>query len=598
MADFSVNATQLSAPQGAGAVPVAPVQQQYISSGIAEAVSNLGDIFAKGLSNKRKEEADARKKSIVNGYVSAETAINNAVASGQMSAQEAAARSRANANKYYAGYSDLIPEFEAAGKALRGFTEKGEVEAELQTEKDIFKADINQARERGFIFTPGMSRAAADAQIRAAKTSISAEREMEQLYKKNAEQRAQGTYDAGVAQREARDVSTRLINAIAGDNLEAFQQLGSSLAADVKSGKITYDEAQRLMAQRYSNIASAIQAGAGVNPELAAPYRSIFEDMNKLYITAMDPKQTVDNLDNQVKLLINKQKLIAVSNPQLAAGVALSQLFGQSADIILANGALLTNAARNMIEGQADTPIVGNPNLEKDGFRLAKDGLTKLQKNSYPDNVTAKGEIRSYVNGLLGQMGDMLGKGNVPPAKLKESAAFVASPEYAYAVTNGVVDAQSAQVAKQVFQLNYEPTIIRGVQQKLTGFLDEQAVFNRNEKRNEPVELTNVLNIKFTGSGVIFEPVRDPSLTASQNASQAAKVKDLQQVQTAINQVIHMGAHLEGSTDYKKYWEENKHVYFPDTFPNPDELKVGDVKNGYQYLGGAYRAQRSWKRVE
>ena len=45
MADFSENATQLSAPQGAGSAPIAPVQGNILSNGIGEAISNTLSIF-------------------------------------------------------------------------------------------------------------------------------------------------------------------------------------------------------------------------------------------------------------------------------------------------------------------------------------------------------------------------------------------------------------------------------------------------------------------------------------------------------------------------------------------------------------------------
>jgi hypothetical protein len=114
MADFSVNATQLSAPQGAGANVISPVQQAapdtsgFLSSPL---VASVVDVFSKGLVATRKEEADKRKATIVNGYIREETTLNDAVASGQMTASQAAARSRATFNKYAAGYGEFIEDF-------------------------------------------------------------------------------------------------------------------------------------------------------------------------------------------------------------------------------------------------------------------------------------------------------------------------------------------------------------------------------------------------------------------------------------------------------------------------------------------------------
>ena len=62
MADFSENATQLSAPQGAGSAPIAPVQSNILGNGVSDVISNTLSIFAKGMGletkDKGKEAAD------------------------------------------------------------------------------------------------------------------------------------------------------------------------------------------------------------------------------------------------------------------------------------------------------------------------------------------------------------------------------------------------------------------------------------------------------------------------------------------------------------------------------------------------------------
>ena len=44
---------------------------------------------------------------------------------------------------------------------------------------------------------------------------------------------------------------------------------------------------------------------------------------------------------------------------------------------------------------------------------------------------------------------------------------------------------------------------------------------------------------------------------------------ELKGAQILINQALRAGAHLDGTTDYKKYWEENKHEMFPALFQAP-----------------------------
>jgi hypothetical protein len=55
-----------------------------------------------------------------------------------------------------------------------------------------------------------------------------------------------------------------------------------------------------------------------------------------------------------------------------------------------------------------------------------------------------------------------------------------------------------------------------------------------------------------------------------------------------------MGAHMEGTTDYQKYWDDNKYYILPQAFP----VKPGQVVNGFKWSGtGDYRDKSTWKKV-
>ena len=127
MADFSVNATQLSAPQGAGSQPlqaVAPVD----NSQMYKVAGSIVDIFEQGVKNNRKQEAADLQKSVVNGYIREVATVNDAIASGGVSPAEARIRTRAIFNKYAAGYGEYIEDFDKAAKAFKGQSELGEAE--------------------------------------------------------------------------------------------------------------------------------------------------------------------------------------------------------------------------------------------------------------------------------------------------------------------------------------------------------------------------------------------------------------------------------------------------------------------------------------
>lgn len=608
MADFSVNATTLSAPSGAGSEVVRPVQSAPTESqnipGIGmNILTSVVDVFNKGLIDSRKEEAEKRRNAVVSSYVREETTLNDAIESGQMSASQAAARSRANFNKYAAGSPEYIEDIQKAGAALRGFTAKGEVEKQMEVESKRLEADVAEAQKRGFNFLPNMSPAARDSQIQAAKTMIRAETQLAEMYKSNAEKRAQGTYDAGIAAREEKELGFRLVNEIAGQNMSAFQDFSKTLADGVRSGREDPQMAAIKLSERFANISGALQAAARTNPELAAPYRSLFEDMNKTAMKLIDPKENAEALQNKLTMITTQMKLVAMGDTKVAAAVVANQLLPNNASLALSSApegvraiAILSSIP---VGDRTYTPtVVGNPDAEEGTLKLLKNGLNDLKVGKVQDKEVAKVQASNSVNHILKQTGEMIDKG-ASPAQLKGVASFFASPEYAGFVTSGAIDPQAAGTAKKTFQLLYEPAIIKGVQERLNQELIDtraQDMIKSGQSTSEvkSVPIADTVNIKFSGSGIVFEYKQVAGVTANDLRTQRQTIESLRSAQQGINQIIHIGAHMEGSTDYGKYWEANKHIYMPGYFMKG--LKEGDVRNGYKYMGGNASSQSSWSK--
>lgn len=612
MAEFGVQATNLSPPQGAGSQPLDPVQEKFVDtspiSGVA--VGGIVDIFAKGLQINRKEEAEKAKNAIIGAYVKEETAINNAVATGQLNPAAAASRSRANANKYYAGFPQYISDFEGAGKALRGFTESGEVQAQLESEAKLRAADKQAAASAGAIFTAGMAKPAEDAIIQAHKTNVRAQQELEQMYKANAEMRAQGTYNATVAERDAKEMGIRVINDVAGANMSAFQALGSTLVNDVKAGKTTPEQAQMLLTERFSNINGAIVSAARLNPELAAPYRTLFNEANDVYKRMLDPKTSAENLENELKSITTRMKIAAYADPKFAAVATTSNILGNNPNLTFISSAVTTETVARLGASFAGfkPQVVGNPDVEPETLNILKAGLQQLKDPATRNVDKQKVEAENSVNEILKQTGQQLSLG-VPPEQLKGVAQFFASPEYAGFVGSGKINPENAQAAKMTFQQLYEPTVIQGVQQKLETVLTTVSEYGgpgniagRPAGAPPPTPpkktlLKDAINVNFTGAGVQFELKNVAGLSQMERVDQRRKVQELQTASKAVNQLIHIGAHMEGSTDYAKYWDTHKHIFMPQVYSKYKGLEIGEVKNGMRYKGGEANDPKNWEAV-
>lgn len=598
MADYSAQATNLQSPQGAGAVVIQPVENRAVASPVFSALGDLTSMVLTGLKSKDKDLADERKRAIVGQYVKEQTALNDALSQGLPAAQ-AGARSRASASMYLASYPEYEKDFNSAQKTLMGITELGVAEEQVKSEKEFYKQNISRAQAAGYNIDPNSPKSTIDLQLNAFNATVRANEQMTQAYKASAEQRAISAEDRTVQNEELKRTSIGLINNIAGTRLEATGAVLTDIAGAVRAGTITQEQGKLKITQEFATIYATLQSAASTNPELAAPYRTLFDQLNKVGIDMLNPENVVKDQENQIKEIINKRKLIALADPKLATIVAASELMGANAQIALSAGNSITPIIAQMLDtavgSSAHVPnIVGSGN-EKDITGFLSKSIQGLNSGKFKDEVKAKSEITNGVNQVLSQAGEALNSGKVSAKELKDFAAFFAGPEYGSYATTGQLDKAAADAAKKTFQIKYDQVVIQGIQQKLEGFVYNAGIVSKGVKPTKAFTLSDAVDIKFTGSGVVFEqrPRTGDSPSATDGASSG--VKDLISAQTALNQLIHIGAHLEGSTDYGKYWEEKKHVFLPQVFADPARLKPGDVVDGYKFLGGAYGDGRNWQ---
>ena len=605
MAEFGVQATQLSAPQGAGAQVIQGVEQRTVSTSMTSTLASVGDVISSGIRDAIKKSAKDAETVAIKGYSDEIAAINEGIRTGSIRANEAAARSQAIFSKYAAAYPAYQDSLKKAADAFKGNTEIGQAVESVKTTAEIRKSAILSAQNAGYTFFEGMSTQAEDANIRAHQATLRANAEFESLSKRNAEKRAQGTYDRGVADQETKQVSIRLINEIAGGQLEAVREFGVSLGTQVRSGKLTQDEAKALIAQRFSQINLTLQSAAGVNPELAAPYRTIFGDLQKLSEQLTDPKVQADQLATQIDSLLNRQKLIALQDPMAARAVATTQLFGNNAQVLLSNSPVVAATITKMLATDPNSPVnnipvVGNPEVEKPTYDFVKKSINSLGSGQFQDPEKAKQEVGTAVKHILKQTSQMLGSG-ATAKQLEQSASFFASPEYGKWASENKMSVEEQMPAYKTFQMIYEPAVVKGIDQRLnsvfvtnTGLVPSRAATGQELKPVTRGLSKENFSINFSGAGVTFGLKQTPTDPLENRATNQA-IQDLKGTEAAVNQLIRIGAHMSGTTNYSKYWEENKHIIMPSFYSKYQGLEIGQTVNGMKYKGGDPKKPESWE---
>lgn len=618
MAEFGIKATELAAPQGAGSAPLSPVREDT-SAGMQTLVDAV-NIFGKGLGIKQQEDKDALNNSIIGGYAKKLENINEGLRTGQISASEASSRSRALTGEYTAGYAHLYKELKGVRESMFSGSDLGKADERLSDERALRNTLKTDAQKSGYDFLPFMTEAQENTQIAAFQSETRMREEMADMYRRNEEKRAQGRYDADVAARESKEMGVRLINDVATKNFDATYDVLESLRTAVSGNKMTFEEGQAQWSQKIGRIEAQIQAAAGVNTELAGPYRSLFSQLGILGKDMLDPSKANEALKSQIDTLVNQAKLTMLQKPKVATIVAASQLLGQNSQLALRASPVVTEVISSLVMDGPDAPgvkqqVIGNTEVEKDTLKIVSEGIKKLNAGTYQDNDKARGEVKNTVDNLLQQFGDMVTKRGTDPKMLQSAVDFFSTPEFGVYAKSANFDVEALDAAKKTFQIGYQQSVVdvvdRTIKQVVTvqdRFGSESAIDAANRtraagsaqggptafKEEQRAFDTTKIQPVFNGTGVSFK-LSNPSSTPTEVAMERRVANDLKQASAAITKLVHIGAHMEGTTDYNKFWEANKHIMLPSFFSAYEGLEIGQEVNGMRYIGGNPSDSGSWK---
>jgi hypothetical protein len=320
---------------------------------------------------------------------------------------------------------------------------------------------------------------------------------------------------------------------------------------------------------------------------------------------ATNPATKGETSEAMFKEIINKSKITAITtDPDMKKLVVASSLLGQNGGAILAvkGVGLASNflASSNAPEGTLKTPvptIVGNQEAEKDVTSFLSSSIKKINMGAFRENEKAQGEAVNSVNTLLTQMGDAAKTGKLDPAKMDSLAVFLADPEYGKFASQGKLNKAATEIGKAAYVKTYEQAVIQEVHSKLETFSKPTPGSTISVRPfNEMVDVT------FTGSGIQFIPKnvtfkdkpRKDLLDSSEKFQQHSKVAELNSAAAGVNRLVHIGAHLEGHTDYAKYWEERKYDILPQVYP----ARAGVIVNGYKSKGGVGSDPSNWEKVQ
>lgn len=589
MADFSINATQLSEPGGAGAQTTAPVQGTIFDGGAGEALSSLFSGLIKGAKDQRKMDLEEHKNYVVSAYSKRQATINEAGASGQLTPAEMGARSRALYNEFAAGYSQFAPDLEKAAAGFRGYTEMGvaeeKVKSDAQMRADLFK----QVQSAGYPIDPSQPKATQDVFIKAYQTNKRIDEDTQRIIRDNTEARQQGEYAVKITERQSKEQSIQLLNEAVRANLPTVFAHAEDIARKVKEGTLSVQDGQMQMEAFTAKIDAQLTTLAANDPTLASSFRTLFDGAKKASLSYLDPKSTAETLKAQKDTLLYGAEITLLSNPKIATLAGVSQLI-QNYPASLLDKSDVSSVVNNLIELQETKPgqmvkTVTGTEAEKGVVDQLKKVITGYNQGSLRDQKVAKEQLVPTIHNYLTQLGELQGKGGLGPKSLQEASNLLADPQFGKFMAENPAPASAMKAVTQVMQANYEATAIELVDKALnktistSGIAPMRAITGASvEGKSKPLAADQI-TINFNGSTVSFEPKIKGS--SSEAGVYREATKELQQSADAINRLIRIRAHMSGSTDYAATWEATKYVLMPRFYPT----RPGTIIHGQKYVG-------------
>ena len=327
----------------------------------------------------------------------------------------------------------------------------------------------------------------------------------------------------------------------------------------IVAGTGTAAEKQQAIEVFYAQFVSdAQQVSLGLSSEDSAIFRKPFEILKDTYLKQASGQYTAEDVKTQIEIATNTQLAIALADPDIARIAVATKLFGDNAFIqILAEaGGPVSKKMMGFVTGGLDTADASEQpspfatgNTDRAAVKNYLDGIA----SAYNAGGDAKEESKGRIVRVLDSVADYEGLVAKNPKGAIELVNWLASPAFSKALQSDPSLQEHVDAAKEALNRNYSDEV-KGMIAKQ--FTDNKVVSISGEQMGHALSRTEntdqIVAAQPTALGMEFVPI-DPT-----NSRAVVKAKELnKELKPIINTQIRAWAHLDGRSDYGKYWEES-----------------------------------------
>lgn len=332
----------------------------------------------------------------------------------------------------------------------------------------------------------------------------------------------------------------------------------------IVAGTGTAAEKQQAIEVFYAQFVSdAQQVSLGLSSEDSAIFRKPFEILKDTYLKQASGQYTAEDVKTQIEIATNTQLAIALADPDIARIAVATKLFGDNAFIqILAEaGGPVSKKMMGFVTGGLETADASEQpspfatgNTDRTAVKNYLDGIA----NAYNAGGDAKEESKGRIVRVLDSVADYEGLVAKNPKGAIELVNWLASPAFSKALQSDPSLQEHVDAAKEALNRNYSDEVKGMINREFTNnqvvvpsLFDSGSDFMPSAK-SPSVPATSLVTTQTTSFGMEFVPTDPNDPVAVDKAKQLNK--DLKPI---INTQIRAWAHLDGRSDYGKYWEES-----------------------------------------
>lgn len=597
------------------------VKQPVRDTSVSQTLNSLSNILgsvSQNVAASRQAQAQRDANVQVVSYLDEQASVANALERGDINLSQARSKLRENFRRTIASNPDSYDDILSAHSTFMAQRGLGKV---VEDKQAIEQATEREATLSGWLTgneSPSQRDEAIDAYLQFKRANAELAADTARLNNESARV-GLDTAKLSLKQKERAEKSRTTLGKINDAYFYKYRKDQKGVLDRLAAGEIDERQATDELNTQYQTIQQLVgsigaDAGGDYLSNITRSYKTVLDD--SLRVASGELDKTVYN--NRVEKQIAIQKTFMISgDPELVRLAALDQLLPNSnlATIPAVSrkaGEILSDNSTD--EGEPANLVGKNQKAEKEQYsKVISENLRTLNSGDYTPE--AKKQLDTNIKNILKGFSAYGASANSPEG-LNTVVNLLASPEFGtYAVANGGVIAEVAPEAREVFQQQYEGPAKEAIKSEYEGrkLQITPGVFGLGA---EWASFDTLIKPEFSGGGVRFVPV-SPEVTRGMGYLNRTKFEEEvrrinKDVAPVINKLVRVGAHLQGTTDYKQVYETQIASVFgspeyPDLQPlTPQQTqqatprglpKSGDVVGDYRFKGGDPRDKNNWEVV-